>query len=125
VSEAPRVVAWVARVEDLSWLEPDGLDLEGDAGWIGRAEVLTSLRPLLTEIGRTYAPFMVANHFAFQVDDDTVRCEIDDRPYTQSPFSYQRKCLDWLRDHLAAQADDDRAAIDAALAGTGCERLFS
>jgi glutathione S-transferase len=119
IREAPRVVAWVARTEDLSWAEPT------DADWIDRDEAVVSLRPLLEEIGRTYAPFMVANHHAFRVDADTVECEIGGRPYTQVPFGYQRKCLDWLRDHHAAQPDPVRAEIDRALAGTGCEVLFA
>ncbi|MEZ5168457.1 MAG: glutathione S-transferase [Acidimicrobiales bacterium] len=108
VREAPRVVAWVGRTEDLSWVEPS------DDGWIDRDIAVASLQPLLAEIGATYAPFMLANHEAFRVDDDTVRCEIHGRPYTQALFRYQRKCLDWLRDHYAAQADADRDAIDAA-----------
>jgi glutathione S-transferase len=119
IREAPRVVAWVARTEDLSWREPT------DGHWVDRDVATVSLRPLLEEIGHTYAPFMAANHHAFEVDADTVECEIDGLPYRQAPFSYQRKCLDWLRDHYAAQSQQVRGEIDRALAGTGCEQLLT
>jgi hypothetical protein len=50
---------------------------------------------------------------------------IDGRPWTQKPFPYQGKCLQWLVERYAALSADDRAAVDAMLAGTGCEALFA
>jgi hypothetical protein len=116
---APRVVAWVDLVEDLSGLEPR------DDEWIGRETAAAALRPLLTEIGRVYAPFLVANAAALDRGADTVECTIDGRPWTQRPFPYQRRCLHALRDARAALGTADRAAADAVLAGTGCEALFA
>ncbi len=56
---------------------------------------------------------------------ERVKCEIDGRPWVQRPFPYQAKCLAWLREGHAALATGDRRAVDAILAGTGCERLFA
>src|SRR6185436_16952684 len=55
LAHAPRVVAWVDFVEDLSGLEP------ADGGWLARNAVPATLRALLGEVGRVYAPFLLAN----------------------------------------------------------------
>lgn len=116
---APRVVAWVDVVEDLSGLEPS------DGDWTPRAALPATLRPLLAEVGRVYAPFLLANAAALSRGAEQVECTIDGRPWTQRPFPYQGKCLTWLREGYAALASDDRHAVDALLAGSGCEPLVA
>jgi glutathione S-transferase len=115
---APRVVAWVDLVEDLSGLEPT------DDEWMRRDRVPETLRAILAELGRVYAPFLLANAAALASGAREVACTIDGEPWTQAPFPYQGKCLAWLREGRAALPPSDRAALDAILAGTGCERLF-
>jgi len=115
---APRVVAWVDVVEDLSGLEPRAGD------WLARERVPATLRALLGEVGRVYAPFLLANAAALASGAETVECRIDGQPWTQKPFPYQGKCLRWLRDARAALSPADRGAFDALLAGTGCEALY-
>lgn len=117
-SIASRVVAWCDIVEDMSGLEVD------EAGWTGRDEVPDTLRALLELIGRYYAPFLIANAGALDAGAAEVRCEIDGREWVQEPFRYQGKCLGWLREAHAELEPNDRAAVDALLAGTGCEALF-
>jgi glutathione S-transferase len=119
VAEAPRVIAWVQRVEDLSWL-----DVEPD-GWLDRAHAAELLRPLMKEIGRVYTPFLIANARAVEQGLEKVECEIDGKPWVQRPFSYQAKCLGWLREAHASLGPDDRAWVDNTLAGTGCDTLFA
>jgi glutathione S-transferase len=116
---APRVVAWVDVVEDLSGHEPS------DADWVRREALPGSLRTLYAEVGRVYAPFLLANADALARGAGEVECTIDGRPFVQKPFPYQGKCLAWLREAYAALAAGDRAAVDAFLAGTGCETLFA
>jgi glutathione S-transferase len=113
VQEAPRVMVWVDWLDDLSWLP-----VEGDDGWDFAVPVA-----LLHEIGRTYAPFMVANAAALAAGADTVVCEIDGQEYRQGAFAYQGKCLAWLCEQYDALSQADRDAVDALLAGTGCEQL--
>jgi glutathione S-transferase len=115
---APRVVAWVDLVDDLSGLEPR------EADWLRRDDAATALHPLLAEIGRIYAPFLLANAAALDAGADAVECTIDGRPWRQRPFPYQRKCLQCLREELEALSPADQAAARAAIDGTGCEMLF-
>ncbi len=82
----------------------------------------TSLRPLLAEIGRVYAPFLLANASALATRAERVTCTIDGATWTQTPFPYQGKCLRWLREHHATLAAGERAFVDAALAGTDARR---
>jgi hypothetical protein len=119
LERAPRIVAWIDLVEDLSGLEPR------DDDWIDRATAATALRPMLEEIGRVYAPFLLANADALQHGAAEVACTIDGKPWTQKPFPYQGKCLQALRAAYASLKDDDRRATASALAGTGCEALFA
>ncbi len=119
LEEAPRVAAWVDLVEELSGLEP------ADDDWISRDAVPAIFRDLLGEIGRVYVPFLLANAAALAQSAERVECEIDGRPWVQRPFPYQGKCLTWLREGHAALASADRQALDAILAGTGCEPLFA
>ncbi len=115
---APRVVAWTDLVEDLSGLEPDARD------WTPRDALPDTLRALLAEVGQVYAPFLLANAKALERGAERVECTIDGQPWVQRPFPYQGKCLRWLREARAALTPDDRAWVDALLAGTGCEALF-
>jgi len=116
---APRVMAWVEVFDDLSGLEP------ADHDWVTRDALPDTLRALFGEVGRVYVPFLLANAAALARGAERVECTIDGRAWVQQPFPYQAKCLQWLREGRAALAVDDRRAVDAALAGTGCERLFS
>jgi glutathione S-transferase len=117
--EAPRCVAWVERMEDLSGLEPD------DGDWIDAEPVPAPLRALLAEVGRVHAPFLLANAAAVARGAGQVECSIDGKPWRQAPFPYQAKCLAALRDQCGALAAAERRVADAALAGTGCEVLFA
>jgi glutathione S-transferase len=119
-AEFPRVCAWVDVVEDLS-----GLDVGEDGeGWIPESPVPDALRALLAEVGRVYAPFLLANARALDEKRERVECTIDGRPWVQQPFPYQGKCLRALRDGHAALAARERATVDTWLRGTGCEVLF-
>ena len=91
--------------------------------WIGR-DLPATLRALLGEVGRVYAPFLLANAKALQAGAERVECEIDGRPWVQKPFPYQGKCLMWLRERYGELSADDRDAVDGLLDGTGCEVLF-
>ena len=115
---APRVMGWVDALDDLS-----GLGVQGDEGWTSRDALNDGLRELLAEIGRTYAPFMVANAKAIDAGEEETHVLLDGAKYWQKAFPYQRKCVRWLRDEYAKLGADDRAFVDGMLAGTGCEVL--
>jgi glutathione S-transferase len=119
LESAPRVVAWIDAVEDLSGLEPHHED------WLGRDAIPETLRALFGEVGRVYAPFLLANADAIERGAEHVECMIDGRPWLQQPFPYQAKCLVWLREARAALDAHNAQAVDAVLSGTGCEQIFS
>ena len=116
---SPRTYAWTEMMEDLSGLEP------ADDDWRSVTELPASFRGLLGEVGRFHAPFLLANAAALERNLERVETEIAGRPWVQKPFPYQRKCLGWLRESHARLGPDARRAIDALLAGTGCEVLFA
>ncbi|MBK7952207.1 MAG: glutathione S-transferase family protein [Deltaproteobacteria bacterium] len=119
LERAPRVFAWTDCVDDLSGVEPEA------EGWLARDALPETILALLGEIGRGYAPFLLANAAALDRGLASVECEIDGAPWRQAPFPYQGRCLASLRaDHRALSASD-RVAVDRALAGTGCDALFA
>ena len=115
---APRVLAWVQTVDDLSGIEP------ADEDWIARDAVPATLKALLVEVGRTYVPALLANARAVDANAEVVETEIDGLPWRQRPFPYQAKCLQWVRQAYARLDGSDRTAADGMLANTGCEALF-
>lgn len=115
----PRVYAWTEVMEDLSGLEPENSD------WLEPKRLPETLRDLFVEVGRTHAPFLLANADAVERGAEQVETEIDGRPWVQKPFPYQRKCLAWLRESHAKLDSQQRKTVDAYLEGTGCEVLFA
>lgn len=119
LSLAPRVTAWVGMMEDQSGVEPK------DSDWVDPADPPPTLKALLAEVGRVYAPVMLANARAVTAGDAEVRAQVDGQAWTQQPFPYQAKCLRALRDAYGALGPAERALVDAALDGTGCEALLA
>lgn len=117
-ARAQRVAAWVLLMEDLSGEEPTAAD------WFDASALPATLKAILGEAGRTYAPLLLANAAAVKAGASEVATEIDGKPWVMQPFAYQAKCLVWLREEYSALNDKDRARVDAALAGTGCEPIF-
>jgi glutathione S-transferase len=115
---APSVCAWVAAMEDLSGLGAS------DQGWVGRDELPGTLADLLKEVGRVYVPALLANAHAVDTGADEVVTQIDGRPWTQQPFPYQAKCLQWIRQEYARLDSEDREFVAGVLEGTGCEVLI-
>jgi glutathione S-transferase len=116
---APQVYAWTSVMEDLSGLEPT------EDHWHSREALPNTLGELLTEVGRVYVPALLANARAVDSGLDAVQTTIDGQPWTQRPFPYQAKCLQWLRQERARLDHEDRAFVDGLLEGTGCEALFT
>lgn len=118
LAQYPRVRAWLDRLEDLSGMEPSESD------WMSRAEAASACRPLLAEVGKVYAPFLLANAKATFDGASSFESAIDGRPWTQPTFPYQAKCLSWLQESFAGLEPSDGAAFRSLIEGTGCESLF-
>ena len=115
---SPRTVAWVDHLRDQSGIDPLPTD------WIRPEEAPESLKGILAEIGRVYAPALLANARAVEAGDKTWEAEIDGATWTQQTFPYQAKCLMWINEQYRALGNDDRGRVDALLAGTGCEAML-
>lgn len=116
---SPRTVAWVDQMADQGGIEPQSED------WLPLESQPETLRGLLSEIGRVYAPAQLANARAVQAGEKTWESEIDGAPWTQQTFPYQAKCLMWTNDRYRALSDSDRARVDNLLDGTGIETMLS
>jgi glutathione S-transferase len=119
VERFPRVYAWVETMEELSGMEPS----EGD--WFDAHDMPETVRPLLEEVGRVYAPYLLANADAVERNAERVETEIAGRRWVQRPFPYQKKCLEWLRASYAGLDSSARSMVDELLRDTGCEVLFN
>ena len=113
-----RAVAWTTLMEDLSGLEPK------DSDWNNPDEIPETLRDILKEVGRMYAPALLANAKALQAGEKTWKAEIDGALWTQQTFPYQVKCLNWINEQYQALSADDRGRVERILADTGCEALL-
>ena len=116
---SPRAYAWTERLEDVSGLEVS------EADWVDLSDPPPTLRSLLCEVGRVYAPFMIGNANAVARGAKQVECEVDGQRWVQESFVYQAKCLGWLRKAYFALDDAERGRVDRLLLGTGCEPLFA
>jgi glutathione S-transferase len=115
--QSPRLRAWLDRAEDLSGHQTEQ--------WLPRTLIGDHLGELLGEIGKVYAPFLVANAQAVANGHAAFETRIDGQLWSQPVFPYQVKCLDTLRQARNTLDEDARSALDAVLAGTGCEALFA
>ena len=115
---APRVYAWTDIVDDLSGNPGD------DAQWMSTDSVQDILGDLLTEIGRVYAPALLANAEAIKAGKSQVETTIDGKPWVQPPFPYQAKCLQWINQEYQALGSNGQGQVDALLADTGCESII-
>lgn len=118
LEETPRVYAWVEMVEDMSGY------LVSDDDWLVADNLPETLKAILGEIGRIYAPYLIANAKSVMSSANKMEMVLDGKPWEQNPFTYQAKCLQWIREAYEALADKDRERVDKIIAGTGIEQLI-
>lgn len=118
MASAPRVHAWTDLVDDLSG-QPA---VEED--WMALSDVSNVLNDLLKEIGRTYAPALLANAQALQNREEQMQTTIDGQHWEQPTFPYQAKCLQWINAEYHKLDSTAKTQIDGILAGTGCESII-
>jgi glutathione S-transferase len=113
-AETPRVLAWIERM-----LAPKA---EGPfEPWSALAPTLAPL--LRDEIAGCFLPWSAANARALAAGAAEFDVELSGRPFRQQTQKYHARSLAALRQRYAAAPD--RAALDAALEGTGCLRFLA
>jgi glutathione S-transferase len=109
---APFTDHWVRRLDDAS-----GVDGE----WVPREQALAGMaEALLRMAGELYLPFLVANADALARGMERLEINVWGMLYALSPFRYQVKCLNLLRDKFAALDAVHRTALRPVLERTGC-----
>ncbi|MEO0344325.1 MAG: glutathione S-transferase family protein [Pseudomonadota bacterium] len=117
---APRVYAWVERLEDLSGYEV------GEDDWFNANDPLPdSLLALLQEVSRTHMPQLLANGRAVLDGAEQFTTVIDGQEWTQPSFPYQLKCLKWIRDEYEALSEEDRDKASVVLTSSQLDPLVS
>jgi hypothetical protein len=118
LQQAPRVFAWTDVVDDLSG------QVCADDGWMSPDRIKPVLGDLLAEIGKVYAPALLANAHALQAGEKQMETTIDGKPWQQPTFPYQGRCLQWINAEYQKLGSDEQSRVDDILAGTGCEILL-
>ena len=111
-AKAPFTDHWVRRLDDASGVEGEWYPNERELG--GMAEALLKIA------GELYLPFLVANAEAFAKGLERLEMNVWGLSYALTPFKYQVKCLQLLRDKFSALDADSRAALRPVLERTGC-----
>jgi hypothetical protein len=118
LAQAPRVYAWTDIVDDLSGHPANETD------WLAVESIRDNLGDLLAEIGRVYAPALLANAKALRAGEKQMTTTIDGARWEQPTFPYQGKCLQWINEAYTQLGGNGQGQVDAVLAGTGCEALI-
>ncbi|WP_310621749.1 glutathione S-transferase family protein [Flexibacterium corallicola] len=113
--KAPRIRCWLDHVADAS-----GISADCD-GWEVFETSTQTLRPFFEEIGRTYAPLVLANGKAAKAGKTSFETEIDGRRWMQDVFPYHVKCLMALRKSFAELPAESQTQVRGVLQGTGCD----
>ncbi len=118
LAQCPRVYAWVEIVEELSGY------LVSEEDWLDIDNPPETLKNILAEVGRIYAPYLIGNARAVINKAEKLEMELDGKPWEQNPFVYQAKCLQWLREAYAQLSEENRVRVNRVLDGTGVLHLF-
>ena len=114
---APRVIAWVEIMEDLSGLSKN-------FNWTKLEDCPLTLKNLLCEFGRMYAPALIENAKAVEKNMDTWEISIDGSIWSQKTFNYQAKCLNWIKNEFNQLNDKDKDRVKIFLDETGCGSIL-
>ncbi|SIN69426.1 Glutathione S-transferase [Parasphingorhabdus marina DSM 22363] len=111
-ADYPYSFRWLAHIDDLS-----GIDGQWDNPDQPLAPVISVI---LGQIGRIYAPFLLANAAALAAGKDSFAFEAGGLPYSQGTFKYQARCLAELRHRYEGLDAEARQFVDPVLAAHDC-----
>jgi glutathione S-transferase len=108
---ATRTYGWIYRMNDASGVQ---------GGWIDATDPLPEgVVDLLRLAGDAYLPFLRANADAYEKGAEQLSLPVFGQRYTQAPFRYQVKCLEWLREEFADLSSGARARVESVMRTTG------
>lgn len=115
---APRVVAWVEVIDDLS-----GLNLDSKR-WTSLEDSPETLNNIFDEFGLMYAPVLLENAKAVNEQKTDWKTTVNGAEWKQRTFNYQAKCLNWIREEYAMLAEQEKDSVKTFLDGTNCEQIL-
>ena len=114
-----RTVAWVGLIEDQSGIEVT------DNDWVNIESMPSTIKELLSELGKGYVPALIANAKAIEKGEKEWETQIDNCSWKQKSFPYQAKCLKWINDEYNKLSKSDKDKVGNLLQETGCNQLLS
>ena len=78
------------------------------------------MQKLLWLAGEVYLPYLNATHNAIAAGEERLSFEGLGLTHEQTPMKYHARCLDVIREKVAALSDADRNRLQAVLSGTDC-----
>ena len=108
---SPAALDWIHQLDE-------GSGIEGE--WNSAGTVAEPVLDLLRHAGTVYLPFLAANAAAIDAGQAEVATTLLGRPFRQSSFRYQAKCLRWLRAEYAGVQGPSKRRLDEVLQATGC-----
>ena len=115
---APRVVAWVEVIDDLS-----GLNLDSKR-WTSLEDSPETLNNIFDEFGLMYAPVLLENAKAVNEQKTDWKTTVNGAEWKQRTFNYQAKCLNWIREEYAMLAEQEKDSVKTFLDGTNCKQIL-
>ena len=109
---APYTMRWLQHMDDLSGCE--GQWRQPTEAYPAAVEALVAL------IGEQYLPFLLANEAAIASGADSVELSVSGFDYRQTPFKYQVKCLQQLRQAYSNLSDSARVELQPLLHRHNC-----
>ncbi|MBI1180761.1 MAG: glutathione S-transferase [Alphaproteobacteria bacterium] len=112
-----RIVPWLTIIDDASgvegaWIDPDAAPCEGVA-------------ELLWLAGEVYLPYLDATARAIEAGHDRLEFTALGLEHSQKPMKYHARCLEVMREKLAALADGDRKKVERLLGETDAFRFLA
>ena len=92
--------------------------------WLTPDEIPVTLVSILDEVGRIYIPYLLANAQAVANKQDVLRMELDGKPWQQHPFSYQARCLQWIRDEHLQLTQLQKEELALLIKTTGIDEIL-
>jgi hypothetical protein len=118
IQHSKRLVPWLTIIDDASGVEGD---------WIAPDTPLCDgVRELLWLAGAVYLPYLDATRRAVAAGAERLEITVlDGMVHSQKPMKYHARCLEVMREKLAALADADRRKVERLLDGTDAFRYLA
>jgi glutathione S-transferase len=118
IQQSKRMVPWLTIIDDASgiegrWNAPD-------------APLCDGVKELLWLAGEVYLPYLNATLDAVEAGRDRLEIQVlDGMIHSQKPMKYHARCLQVMREKLAALSEADRRKVQRLLEGTSAWRYLA